>query len=165
MAKATGRFVDLLTKALARHGSATAWVWVHENGDRKGGHCHLLAHIPAALVRLVSGLQKRWLRRITHQPYRAKVILSKPVGARLGVEVSNPPLHAINLDKALSYLLKGADEAAASRCALDQIQPSGRILGRRCSTSENIGAAARERMLLQVIETPKSATIGPEICQ
>ena len=32
MAKATGRFIDLLTKALARHGSRTAWLWVHENG-------------------------------------------------------------------------------------------------------------------------------------
>lgn len=43
MAKATYRFTDLLTKALARHGKRTAWLWVHENGERKGGHCHLLA--------------------------------------------------------------------------------------------------------------------------
>ena len=42
MVKATGRFLDLLTKALARHKSKTAWLWTLENGDRKGGHCHLL---------------------------------------------------------------------------------------------------------------------------
>jgi hypothetical protein len=45
MAKATGRFTDLMAKALARHGSGTALLWVHENGDRKGAHCHLLAHV------------------------------------------------------------------------------------------------------------------------
>jgi len=29
MAKATGHFTDLMTKALARHGSRTAWLWIH----------------------------------------------------------------------------------------------------------------------------------------
>ncbi|WP_190276447.1 hypothetical protein [Tsuneonella flava] len=47
MAKATYRYADLLTKALARHGSRMAWLWTHENvpgnGHDKGGHCHLLA--------------------------------------------------------------------------------------------------------------------------
>jgi len=65
MARATGRFTDLMTKALARHGSRTAWLWVHENGDNKGGHCHLLVHVPAEQVKRLSALQKGWLRRIT----------------------------------------------------------------------------------------------------
>jgi hypothetical protein len=58
MAKATGHFIDLLTKALDRHGSRTAWLWIHESGDGKGGHCHLLVHVPAALVPVVTRLQK-----------------------------------------------------------------------------------------------------------
>ncbi|HEV2123449.1 MAG TPA: hypothetical protein VGW38_11835, partial [Chloroflexota bacterium] len=73
MAKATGRFTDLMAKALARHGSRTAWLWVHENGDGKGGHCHLLAHVPAAQVERLTCLQRGWLRRITGNPYRARV--------------------------------------------------------------------------------------------
>jgi hypothetical protein len=145
MAAATGRFIDLLTKALARHGSRTAWIWVHENGHGKGGHCHLLVHVPAALVQCVSGLQKGWLRRITGRPYRARVILSRPLGGRLGLEASNPELHAFNAFAALGYILKGADEAAAAQFQLDRLEPGGRVIGRRCSTSQNIGAKARTR--------------------
>ena len=58
MVKATGRFLDLLTKALARHKSKTAWLWTLENGDRKGGHCHLLIHVPAALVSNIKSKRK-----------------------------------------------------------------------------------------------------------
>jgi hypothetical protein len=61
--KQPGRFTDLLTKALARHMAAgTAWLWIHENvpgnGHDKGGHCHLLAHVPADLVSLLTSAAK-----------------------------------------------------------------------------------------------------------
>jgi hypothetical protein len=65
MARATGRFLDLLTKTLARHGSRTTWLWVHENGEEKGGHCHILLHVPDHLVPRLTGSQKGWLRLIT----------------------------------------------------------------------------------------------------
>lgn len=143
MAKATGRFTDLITKALARHGSGTAWLWTHENGDRKGAHCHLLAHVPPHLVPVVTGLQRGWLRRITGQPYRARVILSRPIGGRLGLERANPDLHAINLEVALAYVLKGARPEAAPQIAPDRLQPGGHVIGKRCGTSQNIGAKAR----------------------
>ena len=143
MVRATGRFIDMLSKTLARHGNTTAWLWVHENGDGKGGHCHLLAHVPAALVGIVTRLQKRWLRTITGNPYRARVIKSDPIGGRLGLEGSNPALHVINRDAALSYVLKGADEATATAFGLDRLEAGGRIIGKRCGTSQNIGAKAR----------------------
>jgi hypothetical protein len=144
MAKATGRFTDLMSKALARHGSGTAWLWTHENGDGKGGHCHLIAHVPADLVPVVTALQRGWLRRITGQPYRARVIRSKPIGGRLGLEVGNRDLHAINLEAALAYVLKGASPEAALRFALERLEPGGRVIGKRCGTSQNIGAKARK---------------------
>lgn len=145
MAKATGRFIDLLSKAVARHGGAIAWLWVHENGHGKGGHCHLLAHVPAPLVQRLTTLQKGWLRRITGHPYRARVIRSKPIGGRLGLEDSNSELHAANARAALAYVLKGASPAAAARFSLELLQPGGRIIGKRCSTSQNIGAKRRGR--------------------
>lgn len=148
MAKATYRFTDLLTKALTRHGRRTAWLWTHENvpgnGHDKGGHCHLLAHVPVDLVPVVMALQRGWLRRITGQPYRARVIHSKPIGGRLGLEVGNPALHAINLEAALAYVLKGANPEAASQFALKRLEPCGRVIGKRCATSQNIGAKARK---------------------
>lgn len=147
MAKATYRFTDLMAKALARHGSRTAWLWTHENvpgnGHDKGGHCHLLAHVPAALVPVVMALQRGWLRRITGQPYRARVIHSKPIGGRLGLEAGNPDLHAVNLEAALAYVLKGASPEAASQFGLERLEPGGRVIGKRCGTSQNIGAKAR----------------------
>ena len=148
MAKATGRYTDLMAKALARHGSGTAWLWTHENvpgnGHDKGGHCHLLAYVPADLVSVVTALQRGWLRRITGQPYRARVIHSKPIGGRLGLEAGNPDLHAVNLEVALAYVLKGACPEAASQFALERLEPGGRVIGKRCGTSQNIGAKARK---------------------
>lgn len=148
MAKATYRFTDLLTKALSRHGTATAWLWVHENvpsnGHDKGGHCHLLAHVPAVLVHVVTALQRGWLRRITGQPYRARVIHSKPIGGRLGLEAGNPDLHAVNLEAALAYVLKGASIEAASQFGLERLEPGGRVIGKRCGTSQNISAKSRK---------------------
>lgn len=144
MAKATGRFTGLMAKALSRHGSGTAWLWTHENCGPKGGHCHLLAHVPADLVPVVAALQRGWLRRITGQRYRARVIHSKPIGGRLGLEAGNPDLHAINLEAALAYVLKGATPQAASQFALDRLKPGGVVIGKRCGTSQNIGAKARK---------------------
>lgn len=143
MAKATGRFTDLLAKTLARHRSGAAWLWVHEGGESKGGHCHLLAHVPAALAPVVVKLQLGWLRKITGQPYRKRVIRSEPIGGRLGLEVGHPELHAINLDAALAYVLKGASPDAASQFTLGRLEPGGLVVGKRCGTSQNIGAKAR----------------------
>ena len=149
MAKATGRFTDLMAKALARNGSGTAWLWTHENvpgtGQTKGGHCHMLAHVPADLVPVITALQRGWLRRITGQPYRARVIYSKPIGGRLGLEAGNPELHAVNLQVAFGYLCKGAPQAALDAAGIDRThEPGGRVIGKRCGTSQNIGATARK---------------------
>jgi hypothetical protein len=144
MVKATGRFLDLLAKALARHKSKTAWLWTLENGDRKGGHCHLLVHVPAALVSILTRLQKGWLHRITGNPYRARVIRSKPIGGRLAMETGNLELHSINLAVALGYVLKGANAEAAEQFGLERLEAGGRIIGKRCGTSQNIGAKARK---------------------
>ena len=146
MVKATGRFLDMLTKAIARHGNKTAWLWTLENGDQKGGHCHLLIHVPAGLVSSITRLQKGWLYRVTGNPYRARVIHSKPIGGRLGLETGNPELHAINLHVAFGYICKGAPQAVLDAFSLERKhEPGGRIIGKRCSTSQNIGATARKQ--------------------
>ena len=150
MALATGRFIDMLSKALARDKSRTAWLWVHENGDGKGGHCHILAHVPAKLVDTVTRLQRRWLRTISGNPYRARVIKSVPIGGRLGLETSNRPLHALNTEMALCYVLKGADEPSAALFGLERLDAGGRIVGKRCGTSQNIGAKARATVRIEI---------------
>jgi hypothetical protein len=143
MVRATGRFTDLLGKLLARHGRRSAWLWVMENGEKKGGHCHMLAHVPADLVATLTAHQRRWLHTITGRPYRSRVIHSKPVGGRLGLEHGNPELHAANVTAALSYLSKGADREAGSKLGLERLEAGGLVLGKRCSVSQNINQKAR----------------------
>lgn len=145
MARATGHFIDLLNKTIARHGGRSAYVWTHENGDGKGGHCHILAHVPPDLVPVLAGLQKGWLRTITGQPYRKRVIKSVPVAGRLGLETSNPELHLVNVKRALAYILKGATPDVAAKYGLGRFNEGGRIIGKRCGTSQNIGYSARCR--------------------
>jgi hypothetical protein len=53
-------------------------------------------------------------------------------------------LHDINLATALAYVLKGASSEAALRFALGRLEPGGRVIGKRCGTSQNIGAKARK---------------------
>lgn len=144
MAKATGRFIALLTGWLRRRGFGTAWLWVHENGNGMGGHCHLLVHVSPDLVVDLPGAQKRWLRKITSTPYRAKAIKSQPVGGRLGLEAINPDLHVANLETVISYVVK---QSVAAAVAARFHQPGGRVIGKRCGTSQNIGAKARSLTL------------------
>lgn len=143
MARATGRFVDLLGKTLRRHDAEPCWLWVHESGPNKGGHVHLLAHVPARLVPALTRLQRRWCESIAGQSYRTKVIKSEPIGRRLGLEASNPALHAANVAAVMAYVLKGADPEAAAQFGLERLEPGGRVTGKRCATSQNIGAKAR----------------------
>lgn len=144
MPRATGQFVDLLSKTVTRHGSRTAWLWVHENGDHKGAHCHLLAHVPRSAARTITRRQRGWLKRITGKPYRRGVIRSRPIGLRLGLEISNPELYELNLQTVLFYCLKGADVAAIQKLRLARHVYGGRIIGKRCATSQNIGPKARK---------------------
>src|SRR3546814_18406774 len=103
----------------------------------------MLSYVPADLVPVVTALQRGWLRRITGQPYRARVIHSKPIGGRLGLEAGNPDLHAVNLEAALAYVLKGASPDAASQFDIERLEPGGGVSGQRCGPSSNIGAKAR----------------------
>ena len=148
MAKATGRFTALLAKFLARHRCGAAWLWTHENGERKGGHCHMLAHVPAALVSALTRLQLGWLRGISGKPYRKRVIHSEPIGGRLGLEKGNPELHFANLAVAFGYLCKAAPQSVLNAAGIRrQHEPGGRVIGKRCGTSQNIAAKARGEVI------------------
>lgn len=146
MPAATGRYLDLMRKCLARHGTNTAWLWVHENGEGKGGHCHILAHIPAKLVSRLSKLERSWIKRISGKPYKAKVIKSKPIGGRLALEINNLELASANSKAVLAYMLKGANPEAANKWQLERKEAGGPIIGKRCGFSQNIGAKAQAKL-------------------
>jgi len=98
------------------------------------------------MVPIITKLQRGWLQRITGHSYRAKVILSRPIGGRLGVEMTSPDLHTVNLAIALGYLLKGADDEAYRQLDLHRQEPGGLVIGKRCGTSQNIAVSSRKRI-------------------
>lgn len=152
MPRATGHFIDLLSKTILRRGGKVAWIFVHEGGETKGGHVHILVHMADDLIDVVTKAQKRWLRAITGIPYRRGVIRTKPIGPRRGVEVSNPPLHRENLETTALYILKGVMPELAGELGVTKLEPGGKVIGKRCGTSQNIGSKARAQA--QVLPLP-----------
>jgi hypothetical protein len=141
--KATGRYVDLLRKYLNRHGYKTALIWVQEGGHGKGGHVHILAHVPACMVKHITGLNRDWLRRISGRPYVKRVIKSRSIGGKLNIENSNPATHRSNLQGTLEYVLKGANAKAVKQFGLTRQEAGGVCIGKRCGMSQNIGPKAQ----------------------
>lgn len=117
---------------------ATAYIWARENGDGKGSHLHILAHMPAGR-RMHGAGSRRWLERITGKPYRRDTIRTTRIG---GYHDPAGPVYAANLQAVLAYVLKGADTDTAATLGIAH-ESGGRIIGKRCGTSRNIGAKAR----------------------
>lgn len=145
MVKATGRFLDLAGKAMARRGKCTSWVYVHENGVLEGWHCHILLHVPRELVSYVQRRQIRWIKRITGRAYQPRVIKTRSVGGFLGVDQVSPDVHHHNVAGALKYMVKQANEEAAACFQLPRLGGLSLVVGKRAGTSQNIGLSARRR--------------------
>ena len=118
-------------------GGDTAYVWTRENGDKKGSHLHLLAHIPKE-KRWHGAIARRWLERISGNTYRQGTIKTRCIAGNLSPE---SPLYQANLQKVAAYILKGIDPAIASALGVHH-EPGGCIIGKRCGFSRNIGASA-----------------------
>ena len=144
-ARATAAFLTLARDWLRKRGTRFAWAWVRENGDVKGSHVHILLHCPPDAARAFSGMQRRWLRRITNKPYRARIIRTARVGGTLTAWRTAPATYAENLGAVVGYVLKGASPKAARTLGLARLEPAGRIIGKRAATSQNIGRTARKR--------------------
>ena len=141
--KATGLFLKLASDWVRRHGGKTAFIWVRENGPGKGRHVHILMHLPPDVAREFNRYQRRWLQTCGAQ-WRAKVLLSRPVGRSLRHALTGGADYVANLSEALSYVLKGADHRAREMLGIERCEPGGRVVGKRCGVSQNIGPAARE---------------------
>lgn len=142
--RATGRFLKQAGDWLRRHGRRLTYVWVQERGRRVGQHVHVLLHVPPACARRFGQLQRGWLRA-SGATLSKGVVKTRPIGrdytAALRAENGG---YLRDLERVLRYVMK-----QASRRAGPEAYPWGTsgsfVLGKRCSTSENIGSAARAR--------------------
>ena len=80
------------------------------------------------------------------------------IGGKVRTTETSPDLYRVNLAAVLVYVLKGEEPGASSalmtsdnpfvaNLALSRHGEGGRVIGKRCGWSENIGAAARRTSL------------------
>ena len=139
--KATGRFLKLYGDYLRRNGVEPAYVWVREGGAAKGEHVHILAHAPPVMH--VARRQRGWLAQCG-AAWRLGVLNSRPVGRTYAYAWQAPDAYEANLAMALRYVLKGGDSQTCGRLGMDHA-PQGRLIGKRCGVSQNLGPAARSK--------------------
>lgn len=138
-AKATGDLIKYISDWMRTKGVKATWAWVRENdyGDgSKGSHVHIMLHCPASLP--IAKHFRRWLRKVTGRPYRKGVIKTERIGSTLNAYATSPALYAENLDRVIAYCVKGVTPADALTLSLPKQQDGGRIIGKRCSISQNL---------------------------
>lgn len=165
--KATGDFLKLAQQFMRSNQQPFAFVYVRENdeGDgSKGSHTHYLLHVPPAFARRFVAMQRRWLRIVTGKAYRKKAMHTARIGRTINAAAANRSLYAINLLAVAHYLLKAAEPAAVEVLGLTHRPAYGRVTGKRCGWSENIGKAARKRWTAETVKvSPAALPFGTQI--
>lgn len=142
-ARFVSRLLTLARKQAKRRGGELTALWVRERASIKGEHVHILLHLPAD-IRL-QGLTRRWIEA-AGGTWGAGVSKVRLVGGRLNKIGGNNQLHfAENAANVVRYLLKAASEETGERLALTRSGRGGRIIGKRCGWTQNIGEKARGR--------------------
>ncbi len=136
-------FLKCVSCWLRTKGVRSAYVWVLEYPARGRLNCHMLLHVPEALKSAFARKERRWLGQ-AGMPWRRDMLVSTKIGIRSGA--NNRALtdgeRLVNLEYVLSYILKGAERETCDRLEI-KWGPQGTILGKRCGTSQSIGARAR----------------------
>lgn len=135
-----GRLLKLVRDYATRNNAAFTCIWARENGDGKGGHVHILMHLPAALS--LKGRTRKWVR-LAGGISRPGVSHVSPVGGRTKSADIGDAHYLHNAAIVKDYLLKGASVATGWALGLRLYGETGRVIGKRCGWTENIGQAAR----------------------
>ena len=141
-AAATGAFLTLGRDWLRKRGARFAWSFVRESGDGKGGHAHILMHVPPDLAVDFGRRQRSWIKRVTGRRYRTGTIRTARIGGTLRAAWTAPAVYDVNLGVVVAYLLKGASRAAGEALGVPRLEPGGSVIGKRAGWSENLGAAS-----------------------
>ncbi len=135
-----GRLLKLAGDFARRHRGRLAAVWARENGDGKGGHVHILMHLPSGLS--LVGKSRRWVR-CAGGTYRARVSRIRSIGGALISGNKGGEHYRYNAQVVRAYVLKGAECPAGEALALPRYGEAALIVGKRCGWTQNIGRAAR----------------------
>lgn len=134
---ATGAFLTYARDWLRKQEHAFAYVYSRENGDGKGSHVHMLAHLPSDAD---WGFHRTrpWLEAISDAAYvQGAIVTARIHGTRQG-RVVQPDLYHANLARVVGYLTKGALPGVAAALTLERRAAGGTVIGKRAGRSENL---------------------------
>lgn len=139
------RFVShvlaLASKQARREGGELTALWVRERASDKGEHVHILLHLPAAMR--LHGRTRRWIEAAGGR-WQPGVGCVRIIGGRLSkIEADRDTHRTANAANVARYLLKAASPETGERLALTRAGCGGRIVGKRCGWTQNIGSKAR----------------------
>lgn len=140
-ARFIGRLHKIVGEYSRRQGGGFAAIWVREGGEGKGGHVHILMHLPARLS--LTGRTRRWIRRAGGE-CRSGASYVRAVAGRLKAAETGGEHYASNAATVRDYLLKGAGEEVGRALGLKRTGEGGPVIGKRCGWTQNIGRASRE---------------------
>lgn len=138
-----GRLLKLAGDYARRHGGRLAAIWVREGGEGKGGHVHILMHLPLGLS--LRGRSRLWVR-LAGGRCAAKVSRVRPIAGRVSAAESGGAHYRHNVGNVRRYLLKNVDLDAGARLGLQRCGDSGFVIGKRCGWTQNIGLRQRAKV-------------------
>jgi len=136
-----GRLLKLAREYSRRRGGGFAAVWSRENGDDKGGHVHILMHLPADLP--LTGRTRKWVGLAGGVCMHGVSLVRSVAGCLIAAD-NGGEHYALNLGVVRDYLLKGA--SGETRAVLGLVRfpgVQGEVLGKRCGWTQNIGQRER----------------------
>lgn len=134
------RLLKLANDYARRHGGRLAAIWCRESGKGKGGHVHIVLHLPADLP--LAGKTRRWVG-LAGGKCRRSVSVVRSIAGNLKAAEHGGAHYQRNVAIVRQYALKGASKDAGEALGLDCFGIGGLIVGKRCGWTENIGKAAR----------------------
>ena len=142
------RLLDPLHKLARRAGGELTALWVREHASTYGEHVHILLHLPSGLS--LRNRTRRWIEA-AGGIYQPGVSMVKSVGGRLVKQTAKNGSntgehHRANAANLVRYLLKSANAEKGDQLGLTRHGRAGRIIGKRCGWTQNIGEAAHSKI-------------------
>ena len=154
------KLLDQVSRLARRAGGELTALWVREHASAYGEHVHILLHLPPGLS--LRNRTRRWIETAggTYQP---GVSMTKSIGGRLDKQTEKNGSdtgehHRDNAANVVRYLLKSASAEKGDQLGLSRHGCIGRITGKRCGWTQNIGEAARDQ---GAARTPRASDPAP----
>lgn len=128
-----GRFLERMGKWLRYRNVIPAYLWVIEDGRVKGLHSHILVHVPSEHLSDFKRKVPAWVDDDIDQ---------STVDVRR-TRYGDGPSRLSGIKGRLRYILKGSD-ADVSVLLNVNLKHQGTVVGKRCGTSQCLGAKSRQ---------------------